>query len=365
MQVCKPRYVQRAEATDGSAEISRKSLAELYQPGKLVVAVVLTVGEMKGQKLRIEASLRPALVNAGLTAEHLRRNMWLPATVAGEEEHVLKVDFGVNNLTGVLKKKELAGERLPDVGSILMVGVLAVTSLGTVRCSSTCAEPLSDDAMDIALLKAGSLVTARVRKIFSGDSIENGLSVTFCGAVSATIHGHHASHAGEVQEDWKKNQRLVARILAVLPGDPPIIHLTLLPHLLDWKQETLSQQAAIGDFLSGEVHDFQTKYGCRVLCQGKSKGELFGFCPASRLSDPDVEVKAVSVQTGNKATYRVLSYNFMDGVVVLTRRSSDLKKDVIVSVSELSPGQLVSGVVTRVAEHGSLAEILLIIFLTQ
>ncbi|CAE7683112.1 rrp5, partial [Symbiodinium sp. CCMP2456] len=344
-------YVQRAEASDGSPEVSRKSLAELYRPGMLVVAVVLTVGEMRGQKLRIEASLRPALVNAGLTAEHLRRNMWLPAAVAGDEEHVLKLDFGVGDLTGLLKKKELAGEKMPHLGSILLVGVVAVTSSGTVRCMLACKEPLSDDPIDAALLKAGSLVTARVRQIQIGESGgDGGLTVTFCGMLSATIHRHHASHAS-MQDGWKKNQRVVARILSVIPGETPTIHLTLLPHLLDWEHETLTQQAAIGEFLTCEVQDFQPKYGLRVSCEGKT-GELFGFCSAARLGDATEDVKASSVAVGHKSTYRVLSYNFLDGVVTLTRRPSDLGKDVIVSVSELAPGQLLSGIVTRVADHG-------------
>ena len=350
----KLRYVQRSEATDGSPEISRKSLAELYRPGTLVVAVVLNIGEMKGQKLRIEASLRPALVNAGLTANHLRTNTWLPASVAGDEEHVLRLNFGVDNLTGIIKKKELPHGTFPDIGSILMVGVLAVSSSGTARCSLACAEPVSNEVMDAALLKAGSLVTAKVRKIHSGGSGDSGLTVTFCGAQSATLHSHHISQAGHALDNWKKNQRLVARLLAVIPGDPPMVHLTLLPHLLDWLPETMSQQASIGDFLSGEVQDFQPKYGCKVLCNTKS-GHLFGFCFMNRLADPEVDVKASTVLAGKIDTYRVLAYNFLDGVVALTRRSADLQKDVIVSVSELSPGQLVSGTISRVADHGNLA----------
>ena len=347
--------MQRSEASDGSPEVSRKSLAELYRPGMLVVAVILAVGEMRGQKLRIEASLRPALVNAGLTAEHLRRNMWLPAAVAGDEEHVLKLDFGVGTLTGLLKKKELAGEKMPQLGSILLVGVVAATSSGTVRCTLSCKEPLSDDPIDAAMLKAGSLVTARVRQIQIGDSGgDGGLTVTFCGMLSATIHRHHASHASAVQDTWKKNQRLVARILSVIPGETPTVHLTLLPHLLDWEPETLTKHAAIGEFFTGEVQDFQPKYGLRVSCEGKT-GELFGFCSAARLGDATEDVKASSVAVGHKSAYRVLSYNFLGGVVTLTRRPSDLAEDVIVSVSELAPGQLLSGIVTRVADHGTWA----------
>eukprot|EP00438_Fugacium_kawagutii_P023447 Skav236819 [mRNA] locus=scaffold2823:69762:87097:- [translate_table: standard] len=87
-----PWYVQRPEAMEGAQ--GAQALSELFSPGQLVVAVVLAT--LQGQKrLRLEASLRPSLVNAGLTAELLRPNMWLPAAVVGEEEHVLRLDFGV------------------------------------------------------------------------------------------------------------------------------------------------------------------------------------------------------------------------------------------------------------------------------
>lgn len=58
-----PRYVQRAEAMEGQGPAP--ALSELFSPGQLVVAVVLATLQAGQKRLRLEASLRPSLVNAG------------------------------------------------------------------------------------------------------------------------------------------------------------------------------------------------------------------------------------------------------------------------------------------------------------
>ena len=266
----KPRFVQRREASE-----SQKSLLELYEPGQMVVAVVLAVSEFGGRRLRLDASLRPRLVNAGLTAQKLQKNMWLPATVVGEEEHVLSLDLGID-VAGLVKKTEFRG-KVASAGSIVMVAVQAVNA--SVKCSLASSEPISGP-LEPALLKAGLLVAARVKSIS-----DEGLVVNFCGA-GGIIHSHYAGPG-----EWKKNQRLAVRVLAVIPGSPTLVHLALLPHILDWVPAELQHE--VGDLLEGEVLDFQRKYGCRVRCE-----EALGFCAMSRLSDPEKDVAASTVQLG-------------------------------------------------------------------
>ncbi|CAJ1366911.1 unnamed protein product [Effrenium voratum] len=317
-------FVQRREASE-----SQKSLLELYEPGQMVVAVVLAVSEFGGRRLRLDASLRPRLVNAGLTAQKLQKNMWLPATVVGEEEHVLSLDLGID-VAGLVKKTEFRG-KVASAGSIVMVAVQAVNA--SVKCSLSSSEPISGP-LEPALLKAGLLVAARVKSIS-----DEGLVVNFCGA-GGIVHSHYAGPG-----EWKKNQRLAARVLAVIPGSPTLVHLALLPHILDWVPAKLQHE--VGDLLEGEVLDFQRKYGCRVRCE-----EALGFCAMSRLSDPEKDVAASTVQLGFRTSYRVLSHNFLDGVLMLTRRPMDLTEGVLVSVAQLAPGQLVTGTVSRTADHG-------------
>eukprot|EP00930_Biecheleria_cincta_P038144 TRINITY_DN26206_c0_g1_i1.p1 TRINITY_DN26206_c0_g1~~TRINITY_DN26206_c0_g1_i1.p1 ORF type:complete len:1998 (+),score=467.03 TRINITY_DN26206_c0_g1_i1:33-5996(+) len=360
-------YVQRAQAIEmiSPVESSRSSLPLLYPPGKLVVAVVTAIVEITAKRQRIELSLRPALANAGLTTESLQQHMWLPAAVSGEEEHVVKLDFGVEKLQGLLKKSELAQlPSVPGAGTILMVAVQAVNVVsGTVRCSLFSSEPISaEQPLEQNLLKAGLLVSARVRKFFSGDDSSKdgaGLLTHFCGSLQGLVQLHHLGSAVAKDTEFKKNQRVTARILAVVPGTPALVHLTLLPHLLDWTSQgdALPLAASIGDRLEGEILDFKHKFGARLRCHKKTDGKkgvgaVPGFCAASRLADKDADPSASSVELGFKSTYRVLAYNFLDGLMMLTRRPADLQDGVLVSVSELSPGQLVTGTVTRLADHG-------------
>ncbi len=353
------RYVQRSEAFE--SERNESSLFDFFSPGKLVVAVILTTLQAGQNRLRLEASLRPSLVNAGLTAEQLRQNMWLPTAVVGEEEHVLRLSFGVEDMTGIIKKTEFAKDdnvsNLPQIGCIVMVSVQKVNS-STVKCSLA-SEPIGHEALDQTLLKPGLLVAARVREVVAAKGIDSdGLLVRFCG-ITAVIHQHHMGQT----EEWKKNQKVVARILAILPEPTPTVQLTLLPHLVEWVPDELSEKAEIGELLVGDVMDFQPKYGCRVQVKtktndgkdGESLDGSIGFCSMSKLTDTDKDIVGASVKPGFQAQYRVLSYNFLDGVLLLTRKPSDLEDGALVSVTQLSPGQLVSGTVSNVADHGLLS----------
>ena len=329
--------------------------------------MILTALQAGQNRLRLEASLRPSLVNAGLTAEQLRQNMWLPTTVVGEEEHVLRLSFGVEDMTGIIKKTEFAKDdvsNLPQIGCIVMVSVQKVNS-STVKCSLA-SEPIGHEALDQTLLKPGLLVAARVREVVAAKGIDSdGLLVRFCG-ITAVIHQHHMGQTDE----WKKNQKVVARILAILPEPTPTVQLTLLPHLVEWVPDELSEKAEIGELLVGDVMDFQPKYGCRVQVKTKKTkktkdgkdgkddespdGSTIGFCSMSKLTDTDKDIVGASVKPGFQAQYRVLSYNFLDGMLLLTRKPADLEDGALVSVTELSPGQLVSGIVSNVADHGLL-----------
>ena len=215
-----------------------------------------------------------------------------------------------------------------------MVNVQSVAS--TVKCSLSFEEFEKAEMSGQDWLKPGFLVAGRVK------SVENdGLVVAFEG-LTAVIHKHQLP---DTEEEWSKNQKIVARVLAVLPQPYPVIQLTLLPHLVEWKSR--EQSTPVGELLVGEVLDFQNKYGCRVRCE-----DQMGFCPMSKLTDEGKDPVATSVASGFQAQYRVLGFNFLDSTLHLTRRPADLEDGVLVSVTELSPGQLVKGTVSTIADHG-------------
>lgn len=153
----------------------------------------------------------------------------------------------------------------------------------------------------------------------------------------------------------KHKQRLAARVLAVVPGSQVTVHLTLLPHILDWasQAEELSK-LALGERLDGKALDSVPKYGVRLRCarQGGGKVPVLGFCPGSRLADKDSGNDAEAPKAGVTFPCRVLGYNFLEAIAIVTRRPYDLREDILVSVTEMTAGQLVTGEIARIAEFG-------------
>lgn len=334
-------------------------LKDLYPLGTLVVAVVTAIVEIgDSKKQRIEVSLRPSLANAGLTSATLLPGMWLPAEVKGDEEHVIRLSFGVDGLSsGVLKKSELLANASPKLGSILMVTVASVTSGGTVRCSASI-EAIDDVALDQGLLKPGFLVKAKVEQVLEQqmqgvtEGTNAGLLLSFCGSLTGFVHFHHEASALDEESNIKRKKRVMARVLAVVPGATLTVYLTMLPHHLDWTSqgETLTSAVEVGDRVESEVIDFFPRLGCRLKCT-QSDEALLAFCPPNRLSEKDTEPQADTLEPGFSAQCRVLGYNFLDAAILVSRRPADLK-DVLVSVKELKDGQLVTGEVTRLADFG-------------
>lgn len=359
-------YVPRRLALEADADESLK-LPDIFPPGMLVVAVVmavLEVGKQESGKHRLELSLRPTLANAGLSAESVATGMWLPATVEDEEEHALRLSFGVEGLRGILKRTELAGSaRKQPKGSLLMVAIEAVASSGVLKCTASGSEPLPDSApINLSLLKAGTLVRGRIDTVVANQDKDGqegsnlGLVVGFCGSLTGWIHWHHQGDALE-REPVKRKQRVTARVLAVIPGSTVRVHLTLLPHLVEWSSQAdaLAAAADVGDRMSGEVLDFQPKFACRMRCTASDKEgatPVLGICPANKLAAEGTEPTEKSLQVGAKAKCRVLSFNYLDAAFFVTRRPADLKDGVLVSVNELNPGQLVSGEIVRISDFG-------------
>jgi rRNA biogenesis protein RRP5 len=371
-------FVSRAQATEaGESAESLPPLPIAYPVGRLVVAVVTAVVEVgQAKRHRIELSLRPSLANAGLEAEDIAPHMWLPAMVRSEEEHVLRLDFCASGLQGLLKKSE--AETLVQDGGALKPGVVVqvgvrsvVAATGTIRCTASKEGSLGASPIKLPALKAGFIVHARVDKLLTAASVGKtkdvssganaGAIASFCGSLNGVIHWHHQGLGAGDGGGLKHKQRVTARVLAVVPGPQILVHLSLLPHLLDWQQpraEALTSWA-VGERVEGLPLDLLHKYGCRWRCarQGGAPGTVVAFCPASRMSeDAGVDNGDASASTkplvGQKSELRVLSYNFLEYTVIVTRRPSDLKKDALVSPLELSPGQLVSGEISRICEYG-------------
>eukprot|EP00929_Paragymnodinium_shiwhaense_P112206 TRINITY_DN80467_c0_g1_i1.p1 TRINITY_DN80467_c0_g1~~TRINITY_DN80467_c0_g1_i1.p1 ORF type:complete len:1634 (-),score=459.42 TRINITY_DN80467_c0_g1_i1:187-5040(-) len=346
---------EQAEAED------MPSLPQLYSPGQLVVAVVLGVFQ-DGKRTRIDLSLRPSLINAGLTAENAAKHMVLSAVVESEEEHVLRLSFGVEGLRGVLKKAEVKGlPRKFRVGSILQVSAQAVNAgNGTIKCA-VAQQPMAGPELTLDALKAGFLVNCKIEKILAAKDDDAsaqqnaGLIVNLSGVLKGYVHWHHQSNGVKKLPQLKHKQIIAARIIAVVrSGKDVTTHLSLLPHLVDWTSCADSlKDVKIGQTLKSEVVDCMPKFGLRLKCG--EEANLPAFCPISRLQDKEggeAKRDPKIPKVGSSSPCRVLGCNFLEGIVVVTRRPNDLSAETLLSVAELSAGQLVVGTIKEIADFG-------------
>jgi len=361
-------YVLHAQAFEAGSKAAESKLREHYVRGQLVIAVVVAVVQLaKGSKQRAELSLRPSIANAGLDADGLKPNMFLPATVEDEEEHVFRLSFGLSDLQGVLPRAEAPNAQR---GEIIHVSVKAVTSAsGTVRCTTAAGEVLGSDPLKPDLVKAGFLVKGRVDQIFTAASKpkaseaesggENkGVVANFCGPLQGLLHWHHQGKGAGSSADLKRKDLVQARVLAVVPGPQVMVYLTLLPNLVEWNSSATSvTKIKIGDRLKGEIVDQVPRFGCRLLCtpaEGSGEEKPFlAFCPGFRIVDKDCELPTEAEKIGKAVPCRAIAYNFLEGTVSGTRRPYDLQGDTLISVTELNPGQLVVGVIESIKEYGA------------
>jgi len=370
--------VHRNHATEENFVQQLPPLKALYVEGQLLVVAVLTVTDAGDQKHRIEASMRPSLINAGMDGDAVLNHMCLAAVVESEEEHVFKLSLGIPGLSGILRKNESAHFlQVPQVGAVLQVAVQAFDKAsGVARCTAKPAESLRSTSLTQEHVKAGFLVQAKITETLTAKqegkvaSEVQGLAAKYCGILQAAIHNHYACEGGSIDPVASVRQMVSARVLAVLPGPPSRVYLTLLPHLVEWTPKPKElQEFGIGRRLDGEIVEMTAKYGCRLACSlpraksGKDEeaedGEgledepsstfaVAGFCPTARQDDGNERPLSV----GSSYPCKVLGHNYLDMCTFVTMRPSDLKKGVYVSPAELAPGQLVTGTISKVVDFG-------------
>eukprot|EP00397_Hematodinium_sp_SG-2012_P000662 GEMP01000663.1.p1 GENE.GEMP01000663.1~~GEMP01000663.1.p1 ORF type:complete len:1845 (+),score=482.73 GEMP01000663.1:24-5537(+) len=371
-------YVPKGHAMDYPDFESRKApldpkdqprLHTLYKVGQLVSCCVIKAPEKKEddkKRQRAELSIRPSLVNAGMTALHER--MWISCSVAKEEEHVVLVSFANGHL-GTIPKKKLT--TIPDVGSIMHVCVAHVRENGPAQVTLELEAPMdTQDIVNASSVKVGSLVRCRVNKVFGARKrkhvedlernnsdaatastlgrrqikAEDGLIVSFLGALEGRIHPLHSFHTADHLDDipyFSTKQLVVARIIAVTPD--ATIHLSLLPHLVDWRPMWPGIPVPVGDFLEGDVRFVESKCGAWVKADKYSV-----FIHISRLANKNVSKAEDVAKIGGSLRTRVLGVDYFDGWVMASSSKRILEEKLIVGAS-LKQGELVRGTVCHIA----------------
>ncbi|KAG8928202.1 rRNA biogenesis protein rrp5 [Tulasnella sp. 418] len=346
------------------------NLTTLFQVGQYIRAVVTAVhpqrytggvylgaGVDKAAR-RVELSMSPEQVNAGITKADLTEGFTLPAVIKSIEDHGYILDFGLSDISGFLSFKNAKvsppqkGKKL-EVGSVVECAVKKLMPNG--RTCDVTVDPavvktsLVSEASSIKAVLAGSLVQALVTAV-----LPNGLNLQILGFYEGTVDTFHIKPNGK----YKAGQKVKARILYdVISTTPHRFALTLLPHLISLdarhsspkENTTIQSQFPVGTVID-DVKVVSAQSGWGLTCE-VTEG-VYGFAHISQVSDVHVEsLPETSGQwkIGTIHRARIMSYSALDGLLQLTFRESVIDEKIL-RVSDLQVGVRVTGTVVELTE---------------
>ncbi|KAJ3326789.1 Protein RRP5, partial [Blyttiomyces sp. JEL0837] len=289
-------------------ETSLPSLDHLFRIGQVVPCVVLAVDQgesdekdKKGakSKKKVELSLRPELVNAGLTSKDISAGMLLTASVESKQDHGYILNMGIENLPSVFLHKNHAKTYIAtrnnseplSVGQLVSCSVLSNANNNEKRTLSVTIDPTvissaklqNDNKVAFTSLKAGYLVPIKVKSITDGV----GIAVGFCGMFEGFVDYLHCAVGFEddLSKQVKVGQVLDARILYA-DTIKKRVAFSLTEGLVNVSDVgEMMQRVSVGDLFEDAVVVGYLESG--VLVKVGDDDGFTGLVATSRLSDAE------------------------------------------------------------------------------
>lgn len=335
-------------------------LNAVYEEGQLVACCIAAVESKRtgGRRKRLELSMRPALMNAGMETADFLPGVVLPGEILSVEDRGFRVSFGLDlDLIGFLASTEVEGKPLVVGQTVLMAikGAPCKNRIVQLTTKPTKAGLKAQSEASLHALKPGVLVHAAVSGIES-----DYLKVRFGhgNAFEGRIELHQLApeialkRAKELDlgEYFVEGQVVPARIVFV---DGEERHFLLSQRLASNVIVSTPSAFKIGQIVPD----------CQVLRVDPLHGLLLELpgCAAyvhiSRLSDEHVDkIGGSSYKVGTRHACRLVDYDPFEGLYQASMQPSVLK-EAFVQVSEIAPGQLVKGVCQRVESYGLLVQL--------
>eukprot|EP00004_Rigifila_ramosa_P024247 TRINITY_DN6970_c0_g1_i1.p1 TRINITY_DN6970_c0_g1~~TRINITY_DN6970_c0_g1_i1.p1 ORF type:complete len:1492 (-),score=361.04 TRINITY_DN6970_c0_g1_i1:468-4556(-) len=352
---------KRARLT-GRPAADLPNLPALLSVGQLLHVAVRDLQEAPGGKRkRIHLSAQPEFINAGLTKLSLHKDMLISGRIQSVEDHGYIVDLGLADAKGFLSHSNALSRSASNllVGTPLECVVLSVDE-GTSVVSLSADPTLLRAAMttkvgdvQFASLRPGTLVSCKVKAVFPA-----GLLLSFLEFFHGTADiSHIPLSSGSLATSFPVGKKLKARILWI---DAPErrVGLSLRPNLIalsPWQpplKQNGEQELPIGTIVDkAEVVRIDSGIGALLsvpITDGKT-------CPAyvhiSRASDEAVTALERIFKVGSTVTCRVVSINYLEGVVNVATSKSILVQQML-RFDDIKPGQIVKGTITRLEDFG-------------
>ncbi|KAG8742229.1 rRNA biogenesis protein rrp5 [Ceratobasidium sp. 414] len=364
------------------------SLTQLFSPGQYVACTVKQVRPPSGSidfgarpqdesekaAKKVELSIRPGDVNAGVGAGDIRVGFNISGAIKSIEDHGYTVDFGLADISGFVPSKNITNKRRFTVGQVVSTTVTNISETKRLATLSVKFEDVRDAALAEATsahaLLPGTLVSALATAI-----VPSGLNVQILGFFNGTIELFHLPGG---TENFKIGDKVKARVLWDIPGSsPPRFALSLLPHVINLvpastlpppllasegepkkkrKKEIeagvkLAEAYPIGMILeSVRVTRVESEWG--LVCQ---IGEgVDGFVHISQIADslvPQLSSTSGTWRVGSTHRARVTGHHALDGLVLLSLQPSLLEL-VYMQAGDVSAGETVKGTIKKLKEKG-------------
>ncbi|KAJ7786117.1 hypothetical protein B0H16DRAFT_1670341 [Mycena metata] len=356
-------------------------LSDIFQVGQYVRAIVTTVhapgstdmsgigksrDEVARASRRVELSLAPERVNAGVHKSDLKAGFTLSAAIQSVEDHGYILNLGVPQISGFLSFKDAkqgpfeAKSKLP-VGRLIDVTVATVSSNGrtcnvgvdVATFSSSC---LSEVTNANSVLP-GTLVHALITAVHP-----SGLNLQVLGFFDGTVDQFHL-RPDATEKMYKIGKKVKARVLYDFSTTPPRFALALSEHVLGLGVQSLktgkknaatqSMQVAypVGTILEAvKVLRLETERGVVVEVDS---GAIQGFTHISHVSNEHVPSLSPSGpwKPGSVHKARVTGYFPFDGLLQLSMKSSVLEQKFL-QVADVQVGEVIKGSIKKLTDSG-------------
>ncbi|KAJ7107617.1 hypothetical protein C8R43DRAFT_199697 [Mycena crocata] len=368
------------EAGDEDSAPSRiPELSDIFHAGQYIRTVVTAVhapgstdmsgigksrDEVTRASRRVELSLLPERVNAGVHKSDLKTGFTLSAAIQSVEDHGYILNLGVSDISGFLSFKDAKqgpfdSKTKLSVGRLIDVTVVNVSSNGR-----TCNVGVDSAAFSGACLTEvtnansvlpGTLVQALITAVHS-----SGLNLQILGFFDGTVDQFHLRPDAS-DKTYKIGKKVKARVLYDFSSTPPRFALALSEHVLglgirrikvDKKQtsaQTMQEAYPIGTILdSVKVIRLETERGVVV-----EAGTLQGFIHISHVSDDHVPSLSSSGpwKPGSTHRARVTGYFSFDGLLQLSMKSSVLDQKFL-QVADVQVGEVIRGTIKKLTDSG-------------
>ncbi|KAI0931812.1 hypothetical protein AcW2_000609 [Taiwanofungus camphoratus] len=361
-------------------------LFRIFHPGQYVRAVVTAVhlpgatdvaglgrarDEVQKASRRVELSLIPEKVNAGVVKADLRAGFAMSAAVKSIEDHGYILDLGLPDVSGFLSFKDTKKCNF-DTTNKLYVGQLVDVCVskmsGNGRTCTVSVDPKSyikasvSEVTNVTSILPGMLVQTLVTAV-----LPDGLNLQVLGYFGGTVDQFHLL-PGDPKDNYKVGQKLKARVLYdISPSTLPRFALSMADHILK-----LRVKDAIGSE-AGREPDMQEAYpvglvldAVKVVRVETERGLVVevssgvqGFVHISQTSDEHVTSLSSSsglwkVGTVHKA--RVTGHFSFDGFLQLSLRPSVLEQKFL-QVGEVQVGEIIKGTIKKLTESAMFVSI--------